>query len=248
MIEFKTKEEIKKIKESGKILHDALQAVKGSVKPGIKTIELNEIFERFVVDSKAIPACKGYNGFPTGLCISVNDEIVHGIPGERILEEGDVVSCDACVLYNGWFSDSTFTIIVGHPKRDIDMKLVEITEQAFYIGIEQARVGKRIGDVSYAIQKFVEDNGFSVVREYAGHGIGKKMHEDPPVPNFGRPGRGPLIREGLCIAVEPMVCEGKPNLFIEENRWTAKTIDGLNAAHFEHTICIGNNGPEILTA
>ncbi len=247
MVELKTREEIEKIKKSGKILRQALELVKSKVKVGITTGELDKIAEEFIRSKGAIPACKGYEGFPGTMCISVNDEVVHGIPGKRKLKEGDVVSFDSCVLLEGWYSDSAITVIVGRPKTENDKKLVEVTEQALYIGIEKAVAGNRIGDISAAVQGFVEKNGFSLVREYTGHGIGRHLHEDPSVPNYGKKGTGMILKEGMCIAIEPMVCAGDYGLYTAEDGWTAITVDHSNAAHFEHTIAITKNGPEILT-
>ncbi len=247
MVELKTREEIEKIKKSGKILRQALELVKSKVKVGITTGELDKIAEEFIRSKGAIPACKGYEGFPGTMCISVNDEVVHGIPGKRKLKEGDVVSFDSCVLLDGWYSDSAITVIVGRPKTENDKKLVEVTEQALYIGIEEAVAGNRIGDISAAVQEFVEKNGFSLVREYTGHGIGRHLHEDPSVPNYGKKGTGMILKEGMCIAIEPMVCAGDYRLYTAEDGWTAITVDHSNAAHFEHTIAITKNGPEILT-
>jgi methionyl aminopeptidase len=247
MIDLKTREEVEKIRKSGRILCAAFDIVRSNIKTGIPIIELDRLFEEFVIKNGAVPGCKGYEEYPNALCISVNDEIVHGIPSVRKIMNGDVVSFDSCVLLDGWHSDSAFTVIVGQSESEMDTRLVEVTEKALFIGIEQARVGNRIGDISFSIQNYVEMNGFSVVREYSGHGIGRKLHEDPVVPNFGRKNTGPLIKEGMCIAIEPMVCEGKSGLYIEKDGWTAKTIDGLKAAHFEHTVYVSGNGSEILT-
>ncbi len=247
MVEIKTPQEIEKIKKSGKILRQALELVRSYVKPGITTGELDKIAERFIRSKGAIPACKGYEGFPGTMCISVNDEVVHGIPGNRKLKVGDVVSFDSCVLLDGWYSDSAITVIVGEPLTENDKKLVEVTEQALYVGIEKAVVGGRLGDISAAIQEFVEKNGFSLVREYTGHGIGRHLHEDPSVPNYGKKGTGMILKEGMCLAIEPMVCAGDYRLYTADDGWTAKTVDHSNAAHFEHTIAITGNGPEILT-
>ncbi len=247
MVEIKTPQEIEKIKKSGKILRQALELVRSHVKPGITTGELDKIAERFIRSKGAIPACKGYEGFPGTMCISVNDEVVHGIPGNRKLKVGDVVSFDSCVLLDGWYSDSAITVIVGEPLTENDKKLVEVTEQALYVGIEKAVVGGRLGDISAAIQEFVEKNGFSLVREYTGHGIGRHLHEDPSVPNYGKKGTGMILKEGMCLAIEPMVCAGDYRLYTADDGWTAKTVDHSNAAHFEHTIAITGNGPEILT-
>jgi methionyl aminopeptidase len=247
MVEIKTPEEIEKMRKSGKILRQALELMRENAKPGITTMKLDRIAEDFIRKEGAIPACKGYEGFPGTMCISVNDEVVHGIPGNRKLEEGDIVSFDSCVLLDGWYSDSAITVIVGRSRMPEDEKLVEVTEKALYKGIEQAVIGNRIGDISYAVQEYVEKNGFSVVREYTGHGIGKHLHEDPAVPNYGRENTGLLLKEGMCIAIEPMVCAGDYGLFTAKDGWTAKTLDHSNAAHFEHTVAITKNGPEILT-
>ncbi len=247
MVEIKTFQEIEKIKKSGKILRQALELVKGYVRPGITTGELDKIAEEFIRSKGATPACKGYEGFPATMCISINDEVVHGIPGTRKLVKGDVVSFDSCVLFEGWYSDSAITVIVGEAMTEKDKKLVEITEQALYKGIEKAVAGNRVGDISATIQNFVEKNGFSIVREYTGHGIGRHLHEDPSVPNYGREGTGMMLKEGMCLAIEPMVCAGDYRLYTAKDGWTAKTLDHSNAAHFEHTIAITENGPEILT-
>ncbi len=247
MIEIKTPEEIEKMRKSGKILHRALELMRESVKVGITTKELDKIAENFIRKQNAVPACKGYEGFPSTMCISVNDEVVHGIPGSRKLVKGDVVSFDSCVLLDGWYSDSAITVIVEESNNEVDKKLVEVTEKALYVGIEHAIIGSRIGDISAAIQEYVEKNGFSLVREYTGHGIGRHLHEEPAVPNYGRKGTGLLLKEGMCIAIEPMVCSGNYKLFTAKDGWTAKTMDGLNAAHFENTIALTKNGPKILT-
>ncbi len=248
MIEIKTPQEIGKMKNSGKILSASLLAVREQIKPGQTTFALDKIAEKVIVDYGAVPGFKGYRGFLNATCISVNDEIIHGIPGDRILKDGDVVSIDSGVLLDGWFSDSAFTVIVGGRAKKEDRKLVEVTERALYAGIDAAKIGNRVGDIGFTIQQYVESFGFSVVKDYTGHGIGRHLHEDPSVPNFGKHGTGIKIRVGLCIAIEPMVCAGSDELFVESNGWTVKTVDHANAAHFEHTIAITENGPEILTA
>jgi methionyl aminopeptidase len=247
VIELKTLEEIEKIKKSGRILQQTLDLLRENVCAGITTGELSSLAEDFIFSAGAIPAIKGYGGFPAAVCISVNDEVVHGIPGARKLEEGDLVSFDSAVLLNGWHADSAITVIVGKEKNDEDKKLTEITEKALYIGIEQAKVGNKVSDISLAVQQCVESNNFSVVRDYTGHGIGKHLHEDPSVPNFITGNSGIELREGLCIAIEPMVCKGGFEVYTERDGWTVRTADHSNAAHFEHTIVVTKNGPEILT-
>lgn len=248
MIEIKTSVEIDKMRKSGKVLKLALDAVRRSIKPGVTTQELDKICENVIISNGGIPGFKGYNGFPNATCISLNDEVIHGIPGERVVKEGDIVSIDSGVLLDGWWSDSAFTVIVGSQVKEEDKKLVDVTEKALYVGIENALAGNRIGDIGASIEKFVKSFGFSVVRDYTGHGIGRHLHEDPPVPNFGRKGLGPRIQEGLCIAIEPMVCAGSEDVFVDNNNWTVKTIDHSSSAHFEHTIAVTANGPVLLTA
>ncbi|MGB9695241.1 MAG: type I methionyl aminopeptidase [Caldisericaceae bacterium] len=248
MIEIKTPAEIDKMRKSGKILKSALDEVRNSIRPGIATLELDRICEDVIKANGGIPGFKGYSGFPNAACISVNDEIIHGIPGDRVIQDGDIVSVDSGVLLDGWFSDSAITVIAGSPKSDEDAKLVEVTEKALYVGIENALVGNRIGDIGNAIEKFVTGFGFSLVKEYTGHGIGRHLHEDPSVPNYGRKGLGAKISVGLCIAIEPMVCAGSADVFVEDNGWTVKTKDHSNAAHFEHTIAITDGGAVLLTA
>ena len=247
MIEIKTPEEIEKMEKSGKILCQALGLMRDNAKSGISTKKLDEIAENFIRKQGGIPACKGYEGFPGTMCISVNDEVVHGIPGSRKLKDGDVVSFDSCVLLNGWYSDSAITVVVGENKSAKDEELVNATREALYVGIEQAVIGNRIGDISNAVQNYAEKRGFSVVREYTGHGIGRHLHEEPAVPNYGKSGAGLILKEGMCIAIEPMVCAGGYELYTAKDGWTAKTVDHSNAAHFEHTIAITKNGPNILT-
>jgi methionyl aminopeptidase len=248
MIEIKTPSEIERMRKSGKILKSALDQVRENINSGVSTLELDSICEHVILSNGGVPGFKGYRGFPNATCISVNDEIIHGIPGKRVLKEGDVVSVDAGVLLDGWFSDSAFTVIVGKALSEEDQKLVEVTEKALYVGIDAVHINSRIGEIGFAIENFVKDFGFSVVKEYTGHGIGRHLHEDPSVPNFGKAGSGVKIREGLCIAIEPMVCAGSAELFVESNGWTVKTVDCSNAAHFEHTIAVASNGPLLLTS
>lgn len=247
MIELKTPEEIEKIRKSAKILRFALDLVKEQIKPGITTLDLTIIAEKYILSQGALPAFKGYNGFPHALCISINDELIHGIPGNTIINEGDIVKIDGGVLFDGWYSDAAFSIIVGKPNSEIDNKLVKVTENALKIAIENTVPGIRIGDLGYLIENYVESNGFTVVRDYSGHGIGKKLHEDPSVPNFGEKNRGVFLKEGMVLAIEPMVSQGNFKLFVDSNGWTVRTVDHSLTAHFEHTVAITRNGPDILT-
>lgn len=247
MIELKTPEEVEKIRKSGKILRFALDIVREKIKPGVTTLDLSKIAEDFILSQGAIPAFKGYRGFPEALCISVNDELIHGIPGNRKIIEGDVVKVDGGVILEGWYSDAAFTVIAGEPHSESDSKLVSATEQSLEEGLCMAKAGNRLGDIGFAIQNFVEREGFSVIRDYSGHGVGRNLHEDPSVPNFGRKGQGFALKEGMVIAIEPMVSQGSYKLFVDLNGWTVKTVDGSRTAHFEHTVAITENGPDILT-
>lgn len=247
MVEIKTREEVEKIRKSGKILRFVLDLVKDRIKPGVTTGELSRLAEEHILAEGAVPAFKGYRGFPQALCISINDELIHGIPGDRLIMEGDIVKVDGGVLFNGWFSDSAFTVIAGKPLCDDDARLVRITEKALEIGIATAKEGNTIGDIGHYIQSLVESSGFSVVRDYSGHGLGRRLHEDPSVPNFGTKGKGITLKEGMVIAIEPMVTSGSYELFVGKDGWTVRTVDGSKTAHFEHTVAITCNGPEVLT-
>lgn len=225
---------------------EILAVLQQKVAPGMTTGELDAIAEREIRARKVKPAFKGYRGFPACLCISVNDQIVHGIPGGRVLQEGDVVSIDAGVIYKGFYSDSAVTVALGHVSEDVQ-RLIATTRDALAAGITMARPGARMGDVSSTIQRLIEDQGLGVVRKYVGHGIGRQLHEEPPVPNFGTPGMGPVLRPGLCLAIEPMVTVGDWRTREDADRWTVYTADGSLAAHFEHSIVITEHGPEVLT-
>jgi len=216
------------------------------IKPGVTTAELDEIAYRFILKHGAKPSFKGYRGFPASICASVNDEIVHGIPSARELEQGDIISVDLGVIYKGYQGDSAFTAGVGEIGEETQ-SLLAATEAALYAGVEQARPGNRLGDVSAAIERAAIAYGYSVVREYVGHGIGRQMHEDPSIPNFGEPGQGPLLRSGMTLALEPMVTMGDWQTKVLGDHWTVVTRDGNLSAHFEHTVAITSNGPEILT-
>ncbi|MDO8490852.1 MAG: type I methionyl aminopeptidase [Dehalococcoidia bacterium] len=242
----KSDREIALMRQAGRIVALTLEALTRAIRPGITTAELDVIAEREIRSRKGIPSFKGYRGFPASICVSVNDEVVHGIPGSRVLKEGDIVSLDVGAIFEGFQGDAALTVPVGKvsPKA---RALLEATDGALNAGIAAARPKARLGDVSAAIQQYVESRGFSVVREYVGHGIGREMHEEPQVPNFGEPGRGPLLRKGMTLALEPMVNVGDWRTRINRNQWTVHTLDGSLSAHFEHTIAIAEGKAEILT-
>ncbi|MCX7914432.1 MAG: type I methionyl aminopeptidase [Thermodesulfovibrionales bacterium] len=252
MISIKSKAEIELMKKSGEILAQALEKMKESVKPGVTTGELDRIVEDFIRSNGAIPSFKGYKGlpgavdYPGSICASVNDEVVHGIPGLRELKDGDIISVDIGVYLNGYHADAARTFPVGNISEEAQ-KLIDVTRQSFYEGIKHAVDGNRIIDISIAIQDYVENNGFSVVREYVGHGIGKEMHEAPQIPNYRTRERGPRLQPGMTLAVEPMVNTGKYFVKLLENKWTVVTADGSLSAHYENTIAITDAEPIILT-
>lgn len=251
MILIKTKKEIDYIRESCKIVAETLQLVKSKIEIGVTTKELDLIAEDYIRSNNSIPAFKGYsqgNGvkFPASLCTSVNDQVVHGIPGDYKLREGDLISIDVGVLKNNYYGDAAITIGVGRVS-EIKQKLMEVTERSLYIGIEQAMEFNRLQDISFAIQSYVESNGFSVVRDLCGHGVGKYLHEDPSIPNYGKKGVGPILKRGMTLAIEPMVNIGDWKITVASDGWTIKTEDGTDSAHFEHTILITDKEPEILT-
>jgi methionyl aminopeptidase len=246
MIFYKTKDEIDLIKKSALVLGKAHGEVAKLIKPGVKTKDLDKIAEEYIKDNNGYPSFKGYNNFPASLCISINDEVVHGIPGNYELKDGDVVSIDCGVCLNGFHSDSAYTYAVNTNSEEVK-RLLQITKDSLYVGISQVKVGNRIGDVSYAIQDYVEKNKFSVIRELVGHGLGKNLHEEPQVPNFGKRGRGIVLKDGLVIAIEPMVNMGKRNITQANDGWTIRTADKKPSAHFEHTVAIVDGKCEILT-
>ncbi|MDH4222972.1 MAG: type I methionyl aminopeptidase [candidate division Zixibacteria bacterium] len=247
MIELKSQREINIIRQNGSIVASTLSYLKEKIKPGIKTIELDCWAEELIRSKNAIPAFKGYRGFPGNICVSVNEEVVHGIPGKRVLREGDIVSVDVGVLKDGFYADGARTFPVGEVSPEAK-KLMEVTRNSLEAGIAQARSGNRIGDISFAVQSLVESNGYSVVRELTGHGIGRRMHEDElNVPNFGVPGTGMLLKNGMTMAIEPMVNAGTYMIKTLKDNWTVVTGDGMLSAHFEHTIAITSNGGDILT-
>lgn len=247
MIVIKTEEEIEKIRKSGKILRLVLDMVKENIKPGVKTIELDMMAEELINRSGGIPAFKGYRGFPNTLCISINDEVIHGIPSDRVIQDGDVVKIDGGVILDGYYSDAAITVIAGSPKNKRDVELVDTVEKAFYEGISAIKPGARIGDIGYRIQTFVESRGFSVLRDYTGHGVGKRLHEDPPIPNFGSANTGFPLKPGMTLAIEPMITAGDYRVYTDKNGWTVKTVDGSNSAHYEHTIAVLDGSVRILT-
>lgn len=246
MIIFKSQREIKMMHEAGKVLASCHQEIAQIIKPGITTLEIDKFVEKYLAKCGATAEQKGYQGYPFATCASVNDEICHGFPNSTALKDGDIVTIDMVVNLNGGLADSAWTYAVGNIS-DESKRLMKITKEAMYIGIEQAQVGKRLGDIGHAIQTYVEPQGFSVVRDFTGHGIGKSLHEDPAVLHYGKPGRGLKLREGMVITIEPMVNVGDWQCKIDQNGWTARTIDGKRCAQYEHTIAITQNGPLILT-
>jgi len=246
MIILKSEREINYLRDAGRIVAQTLNEIKKAVKPEITTLELDRIAEDYIKSCGAIPAFKGYHGFPGNICTSVNEEVVHGIPGLRKLKSGDNVSIDIGTVINGYYGDAAITVPVGEVDAEVQ-NLINVTEQALYQGIQQAIIGNRLSDISHAVQAYTEKNGYSVVRDYVGHGIGRNMHEDPQVPNYGIPGRGPRLKPGMTLAIEPMVNMGTYEVKTLDDGWTVVTTDGKRSAHFEHTIAITEDGPEILT-
>jgi methionyl aminopeptidase len=246
MIHYKTSEEIEIVRQSGEILSRAHAEVAKLVAPGVSTTDLDQIAEEYIRDHGGEPSFKGYNGFPSSLCISSNEQVVHGIPGSYQLRNGDIVSIDCGVFYKGFHSDAAYTYPVGEVREEV-RNLLKVTKESLYLGIENAKAGNRIGDIGFAIQQYVEDFGFSVVRELVGHGIGKTLHESPEVPNYGKRGRGTKLKTGLILAIEPMVNMGTRNVIQEPDGWTIRTKDHQPSAHFEHTVAVMNGTPEILT-
>lgn len=249
MIQLKTKEEIELIRDAALLVGKTLAEVGRHICPGVTTAFLDHIGEQFIRDNGGIPLCKGFEGFPSALCISVNDVVVHGIPSDQLfLKDGDNVSVDCVIELNGYVGDSAYTFPVGEVSPEMQ-RLMRVTREALFIGLDKCKAGNRVGDISHAVQQHCEKNGYNVVRELCGHGVGFQMHESPNVPNFGIVGTGPLLKEGMVIAVEPMVCQGSKNVkFSKEDGWTCRTKDGKMAAHYEHTVAIGKNGPDILSS
>jgi methionyl aminopeptidase len=246
MIHIKSLREIEQLRRSNVVVAEVFGRLKRMIVPGVATQELDQVAEDYILSKGALPAFKGYRGFPATLCISINEEVVHGIPGQRRLKEGDIVSLDVGVNLDGYFGDAAITFPVG--KIDAEsQKLLGVTEKALAVGIEEAKVGNRLFDISFAVQRWVESQGFSVVRDFVGHGIGKALHEEPQVPNFGYPHQGPRLVSGMVFALEPMVNAGTYEVKVLSDGWTVVTADGKRSAHFEHTIAISDNGAEILS-
>jgi methionyl aminopeptidase len=246
MIIVKNTTEIEYMRRAGKVVSDTLAKLEEVIQPGITTADINRIAEEIILKQGAKPSFKGYQGFPASICTSLNNEVVHGIPGNRVLKEGDIISVDCGAILNGYHGDAARTIAVGDIS-DNAAKLIKVTEQSFFQGISKAVIGSRLTDISYEIQKYVESFGFSIVRDYVGHGIGSHMHEDPEIPNYGRPGRGPKLVKGMTFAIEPMVNLGNFHVRTLSDGWTVVTEDGSLSAHYENTIVITENGSEILT-
>ena len=246
MIVLKTDREIGYMRDAGKIVGQTLLELKKAIVPGVTTLELDRIADQYIRHAGAIPAFKGYGGFPANICASVNEQVVHGIPGSRQLNSGDVISLDVGTKLNRYYGDAAITVPVG----DVDDKLQElltVTEESLYKGIEKAIKGNRLSDISHAVQLHAESHGYGVVRDYVGHGIGQRMHEDPQIPNYGPPGRGPLLKNGMTLAIEPMINLGTPDVEVLADDWTVVTADGKYSAHFEHTVAVTDGEPIILT-
>ncbi|MGM0838810.1 MAG: type I methionyl aminopeptidase [Bacillota bacterium] len=246
MIICKTPRELEIMREAGRIVALTHQELKKHIVPGVTTKQLDDIAEKFIRKHDAIPSFKGYNGFRGSICASVNEELVHGIPGDRVLKDGDIISIDIGAKYNGYHGDSAWTYAVGNIS-DETKRLLEVTEQSLYEGIKEVKPGARLSDVSHAIQKYAEAHDFSIVREYVGHGIGQDLHEDPQIPHYGPPNKGPRLKPGMVLAIEPMVNAGTRYVKTLADDWTVVTVDGKMCAHFEHTVAITETGYEILT-
>ena len=246
MIIRKSKLEIERMRAAGQIVARVLKKLSEMVEPGLTTLELDQEAERLIVGAGAYPTFKGYNGYPRSICASINDEVVHGIPSKRKLREGDIVGIDCGATYMGYVGDAAVTVPVGSVSEPV-RQLLDATRKSLYRAIEKCRVGNRLGDVCNAVQSCVEPLGYSIVRNYCGHGVGRAMHEEPQVPNYGKPGTGPVLREGLVIAIEPMINLGHEDVKVLPDGWTVITMDGQPSAHFEHTVAITRDGPQILT-
>ncbi len=246
MISIKSRREIEMMRIAGRIVAETLELLKESIRPGITTLELDRIAEGFIIKRGGIPAFKGYNGFPASICSSINEQVVHGIPGSAALSEGDIIGIDIGVIYGGYYGDAARTYGVGEIDSENE-RLIKVTKESFFKGIEFALAGNRLSDISHSIQKHVESNGFSVVRDYVGHGIGSSMHEEPQIPNYGPPNKGPRLAAGMTLAIEPMVNQGEYPVKVLKDGWTVVTADMKPSAHYENTIVITGGEPEVLT-
>ena len=246
MITIKSAEEIGKMRKAGALLHEVLDQLKTMIEPGVTTAHLDQEAERLIRGAGAIPSFKGYEGFPASICASINDEVVHGFPTDKPLKEGSIVSIDCGLILDGWQSDSAFTAPVGKIDEEI-ARLIRVTEECFWLGAKQVREGNRLGDVSHAVQEHAEKNGYGVIRDLCGHGIGREMHEDPNLPNFGPAGRGVRLKPGMVIAIEPMIARGRWPIYVDDNGWTVITRDHSWCSHYEHTVAVTTGEPEILS-
>ena len=246
MITIKSAQQIEKMRRAGVLLHSVLDALRAEIEPGVTTQHLDQMAERLIRDAGAIPSFKGYEGFPFSICASVDDQVVHGFADRNKLRKGQLLSVDCGVILDGWQSDSAFSVLVGGGSSEAQ-KLIDVTEECFWIGANMAREGNRLGDLSHAIQAHAEAHGYGVIRDLCGHGIGQEMHEDPNVPNYGRPGRGVKLQAGMTIAIEPMIAMGGWKVYCEDNDWTIVTQDHSICSHYEHTVLITDGEPEILS-
>ena len=246
MIICKSQTEVEKLRRSGRMVRGLLEELRQRVQPGISTMDLEKYIDKRIPQLGARAAFKGHRGYPACLCASVNNEVIHGIPSGRPLKTGDILSLDLGVIVDGFYGDSAITVPVGEIPESTE-RLLRVTQEALQLAIAQVRLGNRLGDVSASVQRHVEENGYSVVREFVGHGIGRELHEEPQVPNFGQPGHGPVLKQGMVLAIEPMVNEGGPGVRVLDDNWTAVTADGTLSAHFEHMVAVTRNGPDVLT-
>ena len=244
---YKTNEEVEIQRESCLLVSSTIAEVAKAIKPGITTISLDTLGETFIRDNGGSPSCKGYHGFPYALCISVNEQVVHGFPGSYVIKDGDVITIDTVIYKNGFHGDHAYTFIVGETTPEV-LQLIKVTKESLYVGIKQAVTGNRIGDIAYAIEQHTYgQHGYGVIKEFVGHGVGRQMHEDPQVPNYGRRGTGKKLQENMVLAIEPMISLGSPDIYTLEDGWTVSTEDGLAAAHFEHNVCVKKGTPIILS-
>lgn len=246
MITIKNETQIEKMRKAGELLHSVLEALRNEIEPGVTTLHLDQMAEKLIRQAGAIPSFKGFEGFPYSICASVDDQVVHGFSNKKKLRQGQLLSVDCGVILDGWQSDSAFSVLVGGGSPEAQ-KLIDVTEECFWIGANIARPGNRMGDLSHAIQVHAEKHGYGVIRDLCGHGIGQEMHEDPSVPNFGRPGRGVKLQKGMTIAIEPMIAMGTWRVYVDDDGWTVHTQDGKMCSHYEHTVLITDGEPEILS-